>query len=230
VRAAVGSHSNFNSSQSFVPELTATPFARYPGYAGPLDVQGTVAVRGWSSVGDKMTVTWVLGGLDPACTAGAAPGVANACGIHIHEGTTCADASQVGGHYHSNEPDPWQPVRYVVAPYQTSSGGEWTLEIGYPFSTATGRALVVHDVTGARIACRLLASTSAQYNIQCSAGQSVQCPGSDASHQCMGNQCCPRVPWTGQKTFPCPSATDVQASGCETDYKVETCTRPSGYR
>merc|ERR1712060_180922 len=44
--------------------------------------------------------------------------------------------------------------------------------------------------------------------------RSVDCPG-NLGRKCSGNQCCPGIPETGGKTFPCPDA----ASGwnqCET--------------
>jgi len=61
------------------------------------------------------------------------------------------------------------------------------------------------------------------YPVKCYAGQSTQCPGS--SDQCAGNQCCPGIPWSGNKTFPCPSATSVEASNCASDQKAWYCAR-----
>merc|ERR1719164_359233 len=50
-------------------------------------------------------------GLEDACKT-TPEGVANACGIHIHEGKTCDDASAVGGHYFATDSDPWSPLGY----------------------------------------------------------------------------------------------------------------------
>ncbi|CAK0802093.1 unnamed protein product [Prorocentrum cordatum] len=64
------------------------------------------------------------------------------------------------------------------------------------------------------------------YPVKCYAGQSTQCPGS--SDQCAGNQCCPGIPWSGNKTFPCPSAISVEASNCASDQKAWYCAASSG--
>ncbi|CAK0802092.1 unnamed protein product [Prorocentrum cordatum] len=63
------------------------------------------------------------------------------------------------------------------------------------------------------------------YPVKCYAGQSTQCPGS--SDQCAGNQCCPGIPWSGGKTFPCPSATSVEASNCASSQKAWYCAASS---
>merc|ERR1719335_1566469 len=45
----------------------------------------------------------------------------------------------------------------------------------------------------------------------------VACPHSTDGTMCAGNQCCPRAPETGGKTYPCPSATllSFKENGCE---------------
>merc|ERR1740121_2590884 len=65
------------------------------------------------------------------------------------------------------------------------------------------------------------------YQVSCYAGESTQCPGS--SSQCAGNQCCPGIEWSGNKTFVCPSATSIEASNCAFPYKAWYCVwrRPS---
>ena len=56
-------------------------------------------------------ITWTLAGADAACPTGSG----NVCGIHIHTGTSCDDASAVGGHLFADDlmdADPWTAVRY----------------------------------------------------------------------------------------------------------------------
>ena len=59
-----------------------------------------------------------------ACKA-APVGVANACGIHIHAGTTCEDAAAVGGHFFdatSISADPWSPITCIANRYGSAVG------------------------------------------------------------------------------------------------------------
>lgn len=83
--------------------------------------------------------------------------MANACGIHIHAGTTCEDAAAVGGHYFdatSITADPWSPITYSASRYG-SAVGYVKVAIGKG-QDIFGRAMVVHDSTGARVACAVL--------------------------------------------------------------------------
>eukprot|EP01062_Namystynia_karyoxenos_P010482 TRINITY_DN1370_c1_g1_i1.p1 TRINITY_DN1370_c1_g1~~TRINITY_DN1370_c1_g1_i1.p1 ORF type:complete len:1189 (+),score=294.34 TRINITY_DN1370_c1_g1_i1:77-3568(+) len=132
---------------------TAVPsFAPYPGYTGSLNVSGSVGLT-TDSAQDATLVdyAWNLQGADPMCKAA----ISNACGVHIHEGTDCADGGTIGGHYYDSDAfstDPWSVVRYVA----NSSGGasgEQTLRFGRRLDQAAGRVIVVHDATGARVAC-----------------------------------------------------------------------------
>merc|ERR1740124_536842 len=86
-------------------------------------------------------------------------GVSNACGIHIHSGKTCDDASMVGGHYYSDsiESDPWAPITYRAGNAGIAQGRA-AVKIGVA-QDISGRAMVMHDSTGARIACALLPAT-----------------------------------------------------------------------
>jgi len=81
-------------------------------------------------------------------------GVANACGIHIHEGETCDDAEQVGGHFFDGSipSDPW--ASQVYSTRHGAASGLFPTKIGT--DDIAGRALVVHDKTGARVACGLI--------------------------------------------------------------------------
>merc|ERR1719506_3380529 len=86
----------------------------YPDYAGELVVTGEV--NAYLAKSGNAYLTYQLAGLEDACKS-TPEGVGNACGIHIHEGKTCDDASAVGGHYYdtdSLDADPWAPVGYQV--------------------------------------------------------------------------------------------------------------------
>jgi len=49
--------------------------------------------------------------VDPDCASGAAEGVGNSCGLHIHAGKSCA-ADAMGHYYNPALPsDPWATVR-----------------------------------------------------------------------------------------------------------------------
>eukprot|EP00959_Pyramimonas_sp_CCMP1952_P142945 2992426-Pyramimonas_sp.AAC.1 len=69
---------------------------RYPGYAGPLSVEGTVSIA--RSDSESQVLAWDLTGVDGACAPGASAGVPNGCGIHVHVGSSCDTAEGVGGH------------------------------------------------------------------------------------------------------------------------------------
>merc|ERR1712137_1511973 len=81
----------------------------YPGYTGKLKVEGNV--NAYLSKTGNAYVTYEMKGLEDACKT-TPEGVANACGIHIHEGKTCDDASAVGGHYYATDSDPWGVLGY----------------------------------------------------------------------------------------------------------------------
>lgn len=139
--------------------LYVTSFARYPGYAGDLHVAGDVAITPAGGLG-KWELTWSLTGVDTACTAGAADGVANGCGIHIHDGTSCEAAALVGGHHYNAvlNADPWLPLVYVAA---ADGSSENTLgvqaEAGLSRGDVQGRVVVVHALaSGARVACGVI--------------------------------------------------------------------------
>lgn len=148
--------------------------ARYPGYSGGLSVTGTVGA--YLDKNNNAHIWYEMAGLEEDCdTNQGDSGVANACGIHIHEGKTCDDPSLVGGHYYagsdSGESDPWSDVTYVTSEdkqHQRDSSnvrfslwkskGEKSVGIGAD-QDVNGRAIVVHDKTGARVACAVINNT-----------------------------------------------------------------------
>jgi Cu/Zn superoxide dismutase len=91
-------------------------------------------------------------GLDGGCTNEVCSG-SNCCGIHIHEGTSCTEDAE--GHYYDADSDPWVAVRYTNSPGQVQSQ---LIDMG--IDNIVGRTLIVHDATGARIACYVLSETS----------------------------------------------------------------------
>ena len=81
-------------------------------------------------------------------------------GLHIHVGTTCSDASLVGGHYFPGMPsDPWTTIKYSA-----NDEAKATIAISMPNFTLSGphgvvgRAIVVHDAANpaTRIGCGII--------------------------------------------------------------------------
>ena len=74
----------------------------------------------------------------------------NQCGIHIHDGFSCDDASLVGGHYMQATPDPWSGTKYF-----TDSNGLVQLDVTsgpLDIKYVAGRTIVIHDRNN-RIGC-----------------------------------------------------------------------------
>jgi hypothetical protein len=172
VKAAIGEGQDITGRAIVVHDSTVGPVAcatlpstlklernnlqPYPGYEGPLKVTGEV--KAYLATSGNAYVTYSLSGLEDVCKT-TPDGVANACGIHIHEGKTCDDAASVGGHYYDTESlegDPWSPVGYVTK-FGGYASGSGKAAIGHDQDIA-GRAIVVHDSTGARVGCSVLPS------------------------------------------------------------------------
>lgn len=146
----------------FVPYYTYDTTA----YGGALRVAGTVGPMITQAVGvsssafklrgmPAQSFAYDLTGVDPACAAGptSAP---NSCGIHVHEGTSCeVDAL---GHYYTPAaaPDPWLYVAYTSTADGRAAGAVTGVASGYPSSKLVGRTVLIHDRSGARVACALL--------------------------------------------------------------------------
>jgi len=138
-------------------------FSRYPGYSGNFSVEGTMTIDGILDANSTagQILKWSLTGLDTACVANAPSNVKNGCGIHIHTGTSCASADDVGGHYYNNaslSEDPWLPVVYVAAS-DGSSDRSVGVEVitGLSIADIKDRVMVVHQLeSGARIACGVI--------------------------------------------------------------------------
>jgi predicted DNA-binding protein with PD1-like motif len=89
------------------------------------------------------------GGCDPS-------GTNSSCGVHIHSGTGCADSTAQGGHFFQSATDPWALVGYST----TSATGTATFDAALVGTVDTtkipNKPVVVHDKTGARVACGVL--------------------------------------------------------------------------
>lgn len=135
--------------------LGVSTFTAYPGYEGNLThVAGGVQMTHLPEAG-SVHVNALLVGVDPRCSEDHdAP---NACGIHIHSGYDCADADTIGGHLYAGESDPWSAVAYQVLGPGRPGTGEDMVTVGMSASDLIGRAFVVHDSYGERIACGLVA-------------------------------------------------------------------------
>lgn len=133
--------------------LHVATWKKYPGYTGSLTVAGGLGI---GQTGDKtLLLAYRLSGTDVACN-GTDNGKANTCGVHVHSGTSCDKHEDVGGHYYVGGSDPWG-----AAQYQASSSGEAMLtnqfvSAGTTLAQNKGKAFVVHDADGVRIACGIL--------------------------------------------------------------------------
>jgi len=129
----------------------------YPGYSGDLRITGEVKAR---KVLGKVFVDYDLKGVEDACKT-TPDGIRYACGIHIHEGRTCNDHGKVGHEYwESSQTDPWWSARYTTQNGSVANG-RVSADIGRKrHSGIAGRALVVRDSTGARVACALLPTSA----------------------------------------------------------------------
>ena len=125
----------------------------YPGTLG--DVSGTFVLSSAAN-SDELTVTGLIGGLEPMVIGG----------WHIHEGFTCDNAIKVGGHFYSGLPiDPWNVSHYSKTAWQSNMKGTAVVNgfvvdgfSAQPTMTraVAGRALVVHEPSGKRIACGII--------------------------------------------------------------------------
>ncbi|KAJ1445106.1 hypothetical protein M885DRAFT_502835 [Pelagophyceae sp. CCMP2097] len=156
--AAFGSSIGSGSTSVMVEEFSFKDFEPYFSYTGSLEVSGSgdgatfVRVRfGPATFGfGYVDFNYELSGVDPDCEAGAST-VANSCGIHIHEGTSC-DADDLV------DPDPWASVVYAPDSAGDVEGSHDGVAIGY--MAVIGRVMVVHDFSGGRIACATIVDDS----------------------------------------------------------------------
>ena len=119
----------------------------------PSQVSGTIGpIASFAAI---QFFNFALAGADPNCVDGPTQGVANSCGVHIHAGTSCeADAL---GHYYNSAlaSDPWASVTYTSTEAGLASGRGSPIT-GLSHANILGHTFVVHDLTGARVACALI--------------------------------------------------------------------------
>ncbi|KAK3255888.1 hypothetical protein CYMTET_34956 [Cymbomonas tetramitiformis] len=99
--------------------------------------------------------------------------VEQAYGLHVHEGTTCSNADDVGGHYYSTENDTWTgPYATYVPDGYGNAKGTFMILTGYScFSSSDygpetytandyyqDHAVVVHGEEDVRLGCGLLST------------------------------------------------------------------------
>jgi len=133
-------------------KVVVSDFGPYPGTH--FQVTGRVSM---TFVGTSVSMKYQLNNVDARCT-NVTSGMPNSCGLHIHEGHTCDDANLVGGHYYdsvAHSTDPWAKDFYI-ADKPGSAQGVITIDFGFSYQNSEGRALVVHDFTGARMACAIV--------------------------------------------------------------------------
>lgn len=125
----------------------ATNFVRPS--SSSFNVRGSVRIvtqGGSAQATQLMSVS--LRGADPACASG--PGsAAGSCGITLNLETSCAGTS-------------FTPLPGALVSYTSTSDGtiqtQRAASTGYNAIQLTGKALLVHDYAGARIACALIGS------------------------------------------------------------------------
>jgi hypothetical protein len=116
----------------------------YPGYTGENTANGQVTVSD-GGTGDSLTLDyklWLQG--DTVGTSG---------GLHIHAGVSCDSADLVGPHYWAGGDDPWGDYKWTNPGTNGYSNGTITATLQYPLRSNVGHAVVIHDNSGARIAC-----------------------------------------------------------------------------
>lgn len=123
----------------------AAKFGPYPGYTGTFMPDGEMIVR--FNMDGSFHLKLNVSGVEPDCTG---------CGVHIHTGTTCENATLVGGHYWDTTifgegaaNDPWN----VWGFYKTDVLGMSTTALagdsGVGYELNVGRAAVLHAAVSA---------------------------------------------------------------------------------
>lgn len=137
-------------------------WTKYLTYTGALRVKGTIVNLVTPSASAGTTFTYSLKGVDGSCAAG--PGTAaNSCGLHIHTGTSCT--ASAGGHYFTGavHSDPWTSISYTssldAATAQFVTTGAVFVQTGAIQSQLAGKVVIVHDYSGAKMSCAVLAPT-----------------------------------------------------------------------
>jgi len=130
-------------------------FDTYPGYDGDIDISnGNKVAVVFDDDDEDFKFRFNLRGLEADCTN---------CGIHIHSGLTCDNATLVGGHYWNPDKveDPWTVAGGSV--YNSNSDGRakgsFQLSAGIDAEANMGHAVVIHGQGGERIGCGVLSKS-----------------------------------------------------------------------
>mmetsp|Transcript_73716 Transcript_73716/g.116748 ORF Transcript_73716/g.116748 Transcript_73716/m.116748 type:complete len:887 (+) Transcript_73716:103-2763(+) len=119
-------------------------------------VAGSVTIRSSGSLIAGAGLTSGLeANLSDASNGGTDCTATNGCGVHVHSGFSCANSSVQEGHLKSLAGlDPWTQIRYS----RTSGIGDalFVFAVRTDNALVTGRAFIVHDNSGARVACGIL--------------------------------------------------------------------------
>jgi hypothetical protein len=84
----------------------------------------------------------------------------NGCGVHIHNGTSCADIASQGGHLYNADvvpEDPWLYTMYQSTDEQGDAQFVGCVETGFeePFAD---HPFIVHSDNGTRVSCGILSA------------------------------------------------------------------------
>lgn len=82
--------------------------------------------------------------------------------MHVHSGTACTDAllptAVQGGHYYTGAADPWATVGYLST---TEAGAaSFQFSVTDPAKSIAGKAFIVHNNAGGRVACGILSEVT----------------------------------------------------------------------
>ena len=126
----------------------------YPGYTGDLAIsKGKVFVK-FEEDSDEMKVHYGLKGVDTNCTS---------CGIFIHTGTSCDNATLIGDTYYSTDTNPWTTANgaaYSIESGKECAKGSFNITTGYNSTQTDGHAVVVYSSTGEAYGCGVLSEKS----------------------------------------------------------------------
>ncbi|MEH6444497.1 MAG: hypothetical protein V7784_11420 [Oceanospirillaceae bacterium] len=145
--AAALSTSAFLSMQVAANQTLAADLGTYPGSSLSAPA-GKVSV---SFDKETLSVKFNMNGITPSSKGG----------IHIHTGTSCDDASKVGGHYWSATlgDDTWKTTTWE-SDSNGNAKGELMVKTGYNYAENLSHALVIHNTEGSRIACGILVASA----------------------------------------------------------------------
>lgn len=136
-----------------IPKTADVPLIKIPAYSGAAVITGSAFM---TFVKDTVIIDYNLAGVEATCATPNAS-AANSCGIHIHSGTSCTNSSSQGGHYYSpaDQTDPWKQTYYIAN--DTVASGTVYVTYGAMSGETLGRVMIVHDYTGARVTCSVIA-------------------------------------------------------------------------